>query len=339
MRLSKVLLAHTGGTIGMRRGERGYAPSPGHLAELLRGMPELDDPAIPEFELLEFDPLLDSADMVPADWERIANRIAERYPHVDGVVVLHGTDTMAFTASALSYLLEGLAKPVIVTGSQLPLAEARSDARENLIAALQLAARNDLHEVCIYFNGKLLRGNRSTKVSASGYDAFDSPNEAPLGSVGVDVTLRPGAARPPQTGPLRVHPVRDVTVAALRLFPGIRGELLRNVLQPPVQGVVLETYGAGNAPTRDVGLLEAVREATTRGVVVVNCTQCLHGRVDMRGYATGAALLEAGVVSGADMTPEAALSKLIWLLSSDLPRAEVARRMQQDTRGELTTAP
>lgn len=302
-------------------------------------MPELADAAMPEIELLEFDPLLDSADMVPADWERIATSIAERYPEVDGVVVLHGTDTMAFTASALSFLLDGLAKPVVVTGSQLPLVEVRSDARENLFAALQLAARDDLHEVCVYFNGKLLRGNRSTKVSASGYDAFDSPNEAPLGSVGVDVTLRSGAARPPQSGPLRVHPVRDVTVAALRLFPGIRAELLHNVLQPPVQGVVLETYGAGNAPTREPALLDAVREATARGVVVVNCTQCLHGRVDMSGYATGAALLDAGVVSGADMTPEAALSKLIWLLSSDLPRAEVARRMQQDVRGELTLAP
>lgn len=323
----------------MRRGARGYAPSPGHLAELLGAMPELADAAMPEIELLEFDPLLDSADMVPADWERIATSIAERYPEVDGVVVLHGTDTMAFTASALSFLLDGLAKPVVVTGSQLPLVEVRSDARENLFAALQLAARDDLHEVCVYFNGKLLRGNRSTKVSASGYDAFDSPNEAPLGSVGVDVTLRSGAARPPQSGPLRVHPVRDVTVAALRLFPGIRAELLHNVLQPPVQGVVLETYGAGNAPTREPALLDAVREATARGVVVVNCTQCLHGRVDMSGYATGAALLDAGVVSGADMTPEAALSKLIWLLSSDLPRAEVARRMQQDVRGELTLAP
>lgn len=323
----------------MRRGERGYAPSPGHLAELLNAMPELADAAMPELELLEFDPLLDSADMVPADWERIASSIAERYPHVDGVVVLHGTDTMAFTASALSFLLDGLAKPVVVTGSQLPLVEVRSDARENLFAALQLAARDDLHEVCVYFNGKLLRGNRSTKVSASGYDAFDSPNEAPLGSVGVDVTLRSGAARPPQAGPLRVHPVRDVTVAALRLFPGIRAELLHNVLQPPVQGVVLETYGAGNAPTREPALLEAVHDATARGVVVVNCTQCLHGRVDMSGYATGAALLDAGVVSGADMTPEAALSKLIWLLSSDLPRSEVARLMQQDVRGELTPGP
>jgi len=332
----KVLLAHTGGTIGMRRGARGYAPSPGHLAETLAAMPELADPTMPTVELLEFEPLLDSADMVPADWERIARSIAERYPYVDGVVVLHGTDTMAFTASALSFLLEGLAKPVIVTGSQLPLTEVRSDGRENLFASLQLAARHDLHEVCVYFNGRLLRGNRSTKVSASGFDAFDSPNEAPLGSVGVDIVLRPGAARPPQPGPLRVHALKDVTVAALRLFPGIRPELLRNVLQPPVQGVVLETYGAGNAPTRDPALLEAVRLATARGVVVVNCTQCLQGRVDMREYATGAALLDAGVVSGADMTPEAALSKLIWLLGSGLPASEVAQRMQRDERGELT---
>lgn len=333
-RLHKVALIHAGGTIGMRRGRRGFEPAPGHLAALLEDMRELADPRIPGFELVEFDPLLDSADMRPADWERIAHAIADRYQAFDGFVVLHGTDTMAYSASALSFLLEGLAKPVVFTGSQIPLAEIRSDARENLLTSLMLAARDDLAEVVLYLNGVVLRGNRATKVSSSGFDAFASPNEEPLGSVGVAITLHRERLRPPQAGPLRVVPLADVTVAALRLFPGMRAELLRTVLAAPVRGLVLETYGAGNAPARDDAFFEALAEATDRGVVVVNCTQCLRGRVDMSGYVGGARLREAGVVDGGDMTAEAALTKLIWLLSQDLPTRAVIDGMHADLRGE-----
>lgn len=336
MTRKRVLIAHTGGTIGMRRGEQGYAPAPGYLAERLAAMPELDDTALPVTGLEEFAPLLDSSDMGPADWERIARVLEARYAEFDGFVVLHGTDTLAYSASALSFLLEGLAKPVIVTGSQIPLAEVRSDARENLITSLLLASRDDIAEVCVYAGGSLMRGVRATKVSASGFEAFASPNESPLATVGVDVRIRPGALRPPQPGGLQVHPLRDVRVAALRLFPGIQAELVGTVLQAPLRGLVLETYGAGNAPARDPRLLEAFAEATARGVVVVNCTQCLRGRVDMTGYATGAALSRAGVVSGVDMTPEAALAKLLWLLSRGLPPEEVARLVQRDLRGELS---
>ncbi len=320
----------------MRRGPGGYAPAPGHLTQLLARMPSLSDPALPETELQEFAPLLDSSDMAPADWERIARVLAERYDHFDGFVVLHGTDTMAYSASALSFLLEGLAKPVIVTGSQIPLEEVRSDARENLVTALLLAARAELHEVALFMNAQLLRGNRATKVSASGFDAFASPNQPPLGRVGVELELRHELLLPPQPGPLRVRPLRAVAVAALRLFPGMSAELLRNVLRPPLRGLVLETYGAGNAPSREPELLDALRDAARRGVVVVNCTQCLRGRVDMSGYATGAALARAGVISGSDMTAEAALSKLIWLLSQELEPAEVRALMQRDLRGELS---
>lgn len=321
----------------MRRGPHGFEPAPGHLAALLAGMRELTDAGLPSYRLIEFAPLLDSADMEPVDWERIAAAIAAVYADFDGFVVLHGTDTMAYSASALSFLLDGLAKPVVFTGAQIPLAEPRSDARENLVTSLLLAARDDLAEVCIYLNGAVLRGNRSTKVSASGFDAFASPNEPPLGTAGVALELRRELLRPRGAGPLSVTPLADVSVAALRLFPGIRPELVRNVLAPPLAGLVLETFGAGNAPARDGDLLQALADATAAGVVIVNCTQCLRGRVDMGGYVGGAGLRRAGVISGFDMTPEAALTKLIWLLSLGLDRNEVKRRMQLDLRGELTS--
>ena len=333
----RVLLAHSGGTIGMRRGERGYEPASGHLASLLAGLPEMASADLPEFELLEFEPLLDSSDMLPRDWLRLARTIEANYAAFDGFVVLHGTDTLAYSASALSFLLDGLGKPVILTGSQVPLVELRSDARENLITSLLLAARLDLHEVCVCFGGVLLRGNRSTKVSAGGFDAFSSPNEPELARIGVDIEFRPGALRPAGSGNLVVPGLLDVTVAALRLFPGISARLLENAMREPVSGVALETYGAGNAPGRDPELLAAIAAATARGVVVVNITQCLRGRVDMSGYATGAALREAGVVSGEDMTPEAALSKLIWLLGRGLEPDEVRRLIPSDLRGELTS--
>ncbi len=331
----RVLLLHTGGTLGMRRGSDGaYAPAPGALAAALADLPELGRAPLPELELVEFEPLLDSSDMRPGDWQRVADALAERLPGAAGAVVLHGTDTMAYTASALSFLLEGLDRPVVLTGAQIPLVEVRSDARENLITALLLACDPRLAEVAVYMNGRLLRGNRSTKVSAAGFDAFDSPNLPPLAEVGVEVRWHETLLRPAAAPPLRALRLRSVPVVALRLFPGITGATLRQVLRDPVRGLVLETYGAGNAPTRDDDLLDALAEASARGVVIVNVTQCLRGSVRMDAYATGRGLQDAGVVSGGDMTPEAALAKLTVLLSQPLGSAEVARRMEQDLAGE-----
>ena len=330
-----VYIAYTGGTIGMRRGERGFEPAPGYLAERLLAMPELSHPDLPRYELHEYSPLLDSSNMGPPEWEAIALDIARNYDSFDGFVVLHGTDTMAYSASALSFMLEGLAKPVLLTGSQIALAEVRSDARENLITSMMLAAGTQLSEVCLYMNGRLLRGNRATKVSVGGFDAFESPNFPLLGEVGIGVELRSELLLPPGDD-LVVRPMKGAEVAAIRLFPGISARLLERILEGELRGVVLETFGAGNAPARDEKLLRALREASERGVVVVNCTQCLHGSVDMSGYATGRALSQAGVVSGGDMTVEAALAKLSYLLSLDLPAQRVRAAMATSLRGELS---
>jgi L-asparaginase len=331
----RVYLIYTGGTVGMLRTPQGYAPASGFLAEQLATMPELKRPELPDITLHAHDPLLDSADMRPSDWNRIAADVAANYDAYDGFVILHGTDTMAYTASALSFLLENLAKPVILTGSQIPLVEVRSDARDNLITSLLLATEPGLNEVGIYLNGRLLRGNRSTKVNAAGFDAFASPNFPPLAEVGVDIAVRRDLTLLAPSGPFTLHRAGDDEVAALRLFPGLTARTLRNALLPPVVGLVLESYGGGNAPS-DPALLAALAEATARGVVIVNCTQCLRGRVDMADYATGQALEEAGVVSGSDMTAEAALAKLVHLFGLGLPPDMVRERVVHSLRGEAT---
>lgn len=332
----RIWLANTGGTIGMCASERGFRPDPGGLAAQLATMPELASPRMPRYELEEFDPLLDSANMAPADWVRIAERIAATYEDYDAFVVLHGTDTMAYTASALSFLLGNLAKTVILTGSQIPLRETRNDARHNLVTSLLIAAEDPIPEVTVFFEQKLMRGNRARKLHASRLDAFDSPNYPLLGRSGVEIELYRHRMRPAPSGPFELRHIADPVVGQIRLFPGISAEIVRNFLQPPLEGVVIETYGVGNAPARNGRLLEVLAEAVARGVVVVATTQCESGRVDLEDYATGAALAQVGVVGGFDMTPEAALTKLFLLLSLEHPRSEVRRLMAEDLAGELT---
>jgi L-asparaginase len=320
----------------MVRDEGGaYAPRRGALASALQRLPELDDPRLPAVRLEEFDDLLDSSDVRPREWQRMADRVAAAFAAgADGVVVLHGTDTMAYSAAALAFLLDGLPGPVVLTGSQLPLIELRSDGRDNLLTSLLLAATPGWAEVAVYLGGGLLRGCRTTKVSTQGFDAFASPNLPPLAEVGVDVVWRRDLVRRPSAGPLRVRRLADVDVVALRLFPGITADTLRNVLRDPVRGLVLETYGSGNAPTRDPALIDELRRAIDRGVVVVNVTQCLRGSVQMGAYAAGRALVEAGVVGGGDLTAEAALAKLIVQLSAGGSPADVAAAMGRDLAGE-----
>ena len=333
----RVYIAYTGGTIGMKRTRSGYHPEPGTLQSLMSEMPELRHPSMPSYTIHQYDPLLDSSNMTPAEWVKIARDVESNYDRYDGFVVLHGTDTMAYTASALPFLLGGVRKPVIITGSQIPLCEIRNDARENLITSLMLAANYAIPEVCLYFGGKLLRGCRATKVSADGFAAFDSPNFPPLGNVGIDIEIHWDLVRKPRGSKrIQVPELRRPIVSALRLFPGITHELTRNVLRPPLQGLVLEAYGVGNGPDQDREFIAALREATARGVVIVDCTQCLEGTVDLDEYAAGSALAAAGVISGHDMTAEAALAKLYVLLGRGYSPERVQREMQRDLRGEMS---
>lgn len=334
----RVYIVYTGGTIGMQATADGYAPAPGFLAAQLATMPELHNPAMPAYDIHEYDPLLDSANMTPADWLKIAQDIAAHYDAYDGFIVLHGTDTMAYTASALPFMLQGLGKPVILTGSQLPLCEVRNDARENLITVLLIAANYAIPEVCLYFGNKLLRGCRAVKVNAVDFEAFDSPNYPPLGTVGIHIEIHWERILPPPhpATPLTVQALREGHVGTLRLFPGIATDIITYSLRAPVKGLILETYGVGNGPTNNRAFMDALADAAARGVVIVDCTQCLKGTVDLEGYATGSALAKIGVISGFDMTVEAALAKLFYLFSREEDVAIIKQRMQVNLRGELT---
>jgi L-asparaginase len=337
-RPKRVYIAYTGGTIGMKRTDDGYEPVPGYLEELMASLQDFQHPQVPRYEIHEYCPLLDSANMAPEDWLRIGEDIRDHYDEFDGFVVLHGTDTMAYTASALSFMLENLGKPVLLTGSQIPLAELRSDARDNLLASMILAGNQPIPEVAVFFGSLLLRGNRSRKVSSGGLEAFASPNYQPLGHVGVRMQIHWRAVRPrPEPGAeFTVRALSDPHIGAVRLFPGIQPQVLENFLRPPLRGLVLETYGAGNGPVRNPAFLEVLEAACRRGVVVVNTTQCLEGTVLPDAYATGRGLRRAGVVSGYDMTAEAALTKLYYLFGKGLSPEEVRQEVQRDLRGELT---
>ncbi len=336
-----IFVAYTGGTIGMEQVEGGgYAPVSGYLQRRMDDLRVFQEPDVPAYHVHEFDPLLDSSNMSPSNWLSIAEVIRDRWDDFDGFLVVHGTDTMAFTASALSFMLDPIDKPVVLTGSQIPLAETRNDAQGNLLTALMLLGtyHDRLPGVYLFFDDHLYRGNRTTKINADAFAAFDSPNFPPVGHVGIhaeiDWSVVPSSGGPAPTP--SVVELGTASVAAFRIFPGLDPGSLRNLLAPPLQGVVLECFGSGNAPANDDAFMRVLREATDRGVVVVAVTQTLRGTADLNLYATGRALQSVGVVSGFDITTEAALAKLYYLFEQGLPAEKVRALMQENLRGELT---
>ena len=339
---SKVLLIYTGGTIGMNRNPKTGALEPFDFEHLLLNVPELRQFDM-QIDTYQFRPPIDSSDMSPRLWTALSHVIADRYEQYDGFVVLHGTDTMSFTASALSFMMQNLTKPIIFTGSQLPIGQLRTDGKENLITSIEIAAAKDpeghalVPEVGIYFNGHLLRGNRTTKQSADEFNAFESFNYPHLADAGVNITYhRHRILQPLWHQPLKPHFRLDNNVIIFSLFPGIREDLIRHIIHTPnLKAIVMRTFGSGNAP-QSPWLLQALKEGTAGGKVIVNISQCMQGRVEMGRYDTGYHLQQAGVVSGYDSTVESAVTKLMLLQSHYDDPNEVRYWMNRSIRGEIT---
>ncbi|EDV91958.1 L-asparaginase [Drosophila grimshawi] len=361
---ARVRVIYTGGTIGMMRNERNVlAPIPKALVRLIRKYPNIHDEEYAQrrfgagasmaplvlpyvqgeerrvlYQVTEYEPLLDSSNMTMHDWARIANDIHQSYEFFDGFVVLHGTDTLSYTASALSFMLENLGKTVIITGSQLPIFETRTDGKDNFTSALIIAGNYVIPEVCIFFGNKLLRGNRTVKFSSNSLDAFNSPNVPPLAKIGINVNVDYRLIfRPCSVERFGVHLHMDENVGLLRIFPSISLATFCAFLAPPMKGVVLQSFGSGNMPSNRTDLIDELKAAAERGVLIINCTQCPNGSV-AEIYHTGKVLFDVGVIPGYDMTPEAALTKLSYVIGKTDWSLEVKKQMMQSNlRGELTS--
>jgi L-asparaginase len=333
----RVLIIHTGGTIGMKKTDNGYSPVPGYLAEELKTIPDLNRPDFPSWDLYETSPLLDSSNMSVDEWNEIGRVIYENYSTYSGFVILHGTDTMSYTASALSFMLEGLDKPVILTGSQIPLSELRSDGRDNLITSVMIAGEGVACEVCLYFSSRLLRGNRSMKMSADGLVAFDTPSYPHLAEAGINVKYNHSAILQRRGNELKYHPFEKVPIGVLKVFPGIQFGLFEDIMTEKLSGIVLETFGAGNIPMGNGDLLPIIKKAFASGTVITVCSQCPSGTVTLGAYETSSRLKSAGAVSGSDMTTEAAVAKLYHLFSLGLSKKDIKRLMEKNISGELTS--
>ena len=340
--MNKVLLIYTGGTIGMNRNPRTGALEPFNFESLLSNVPELQQVST-EIATFQFNPPIDSSDMSPERWVDLAHVITNNYNLYDGFVILHGTDTMAYTASALSYMLENLTKPVILTGSQLPIGQVRTDGKENVITSIEIASakyqdgKAMVPEVCIYFNGHLMRGNRTTKPSADNFHAFESFNYGHLADAGVNINYHTSRIlMPDYSKSVQPRFVLDPSVIVFTVFPGIQEDLIRHVLMSPkLRSIVMRTYGSGNAPQYP-WLMNALKEATGKGKIIVNISQCMAGSVEMGRYDTGYQLKEAGVISGHDSTVESAVTKLMYLQGIYSDWHQVKNYMQRSIRGEIS---
>ena len=341
--MTSILIIYTGGTIGMIENPETGALENFDMEQFRHHVPELKRFNL-NIDAITFEAPIDSSDMEPHYWVKIAQMISDNYERYDGFVVLHGTDTMAYTASALSFMFENLGKPVIVTGSQLPIGKLRTDGKENLLTSIEIAAARNAQgepmvpEVCIFFQSALMRGNRTTKINAEGFNAFRSYNIPPLAKAGIHIKYETNLIRRPDPSkPFKVHYSLDNSVVFLTLFPGIREEIVDLVSQVDgLKAVILKTYGAGNAPQRP-WLVSRLKSMAEKGMIVVNITQCSKGRVEMGLYETSLQLIEAGVLNGYDATPESMIAKLMHLLGSGLTRAEIVAQMNQSLRGEITT--
>ena len=337
-----ILIIYTGGTIGMIENPQTGALENFDLEHFRHNVPELNRFNY-EIDAQTFNPPIDSSDMEPKYWIKLARLISEQYDRYDGFVVLHGTDTMAYTASALSFMLENLGKPVIITGSQLPIGQLRTDGKENLLTSIEIAAARDadgtpiVPEVCIFFENRLMRGNRTTKINAEGFNAFRSYNCPSLAHAGIHIKYeRHLIRRPDPTRPFQPHFLMDNHVIILTLFPGIRKEYVESVCRlNGVRGIILKTFGSGNAPQKP-WLIKILRELVDRGVIIVNITQCSQGAVEMQRYGTGLQLLQAGVLNGHDSTVEGMVTKMMFLLGHDYKWEKITRLMNESIAGEIT---
>lgn len=338
---TSILIIYTGGTIGMINDPETGSLAPFDFEHLVNKVPELKRFGY-QLSSLTFDQIVDSSNITPETWIELAILIKENYHKYDGFVVLHGTDTMSYSASALSFLLENLEKPVVFTGSQLPIGTIRTDGKENFISAVEIAAAQKngqplVPEVCVFFENKLYRGNRTIKNNADYFDAFRSYNYPELAKAGIHITYNYAAIRyPVKKRDLKVYEKLDGNVAVLKIFPGINAEVLQSYLSiPDLKAIVMETFGSGNAPSGK-WFTNIIRQFVNAGIIIVNVTQCSSGSVDMDIYETGLSLKEAGVISGYDMTTEAALTKLMFLLGQGLSNNQLKENLSKSLRGEIS---
>jgi L-asparaginase len=337
--MTKILIIYTGGTIGMVNDAKTGTLIPFDFEQIQENVPELVRLDY-QLSVHSFDPILDSSNMNPEIWAALAELIKEKYDEFDGFVILHGSDTMSFTAAALSFMLQNLAKPVVLTGSQLPIGEIRTDAKENLITALEIAATKKdgkamVPEVCVYFDYKLFRGNRSIKNNSEKFEAFSSPNYPILAEAGVNLDFFPNYILPSPTQPFQIHTQFNANIGVLKIYPGITENAVKAITESAVSAIVLEAFGSGNTTTAE-WFINCLQAAITQGKIIVDISQCKGGSVQLGMYETSRKLQQMGVLSGYDMTFEATVTKLMYLMGLGISKEEICKQMEISIAGELT---